>query len=80
MAVLETVVAIAISIYLALFVIDGWSHVIVSCAIAPMLLLRTEDSTRRGILYFRSFPEDEQRHFLLDLLYLIIIPAIPVLT
>ncbi len=51
LAIVETVLAISITVFIAVYY-ETLMHIAVSACIAPLLLLRTEESTERGLRWF----------------------------
>lgn len=48
LAVLETLVAVGVSLWLVVL-LDSWTHVAIGAALAPLVLLRTPESTELGL-------------------------------
>jgi len=56
LAVVESICAVSLSLWLA-WHFQSYSHIVVAIVLAPLLLLRTEESTRLGLKWFGGFFE-----------------------
>lgn len=54
LAVLESICAVSLSLWLA-WHFQSYTHIVVAIVLAPLLLLRTEESTRLGLIWFVGF-------------------------
>jgi hypothetical protein len=78
MAIVETL--LATGVYASIAVSYGTTHLVVSTFVAPLLLLRTRTSTRRGLLLVQNFadwllwPRGRINGFVLVLLLFLLFP------
>lgn len=56
LAVMESICAVSLSLWLA-WHFQSYTHIVVAIGLAPLLLLRTEESTRLGLKWFGGFLE-----------------------
>lgn len=58
LAILETVAAVALSLWVG-YKFKYWTHLIVSCSVAPLLLFRSEISNNLGIKKLHAIDDDK---------------------
>jgi len=49
LAVIETVIAVSATVFLAVNVLHSWTHVAIMASVVPLMLLRTEESTNLAL-------------------------------
>src|SRR5258706_893642 len=68
LAILESTAAMAGSVWIGVH-FGTWKHVLVGCCVAPLLLLRTDRSCDRAILWFNRVGSVTNRNVLLDVIW-----------
>lgn len=64
LAAIELLAMVALSLWIVAYY-ETWTHVMIGAAFAPLLLLRTDDSTRYGLVWFIRWV-DETDDYLLE--------------